>query len=48
VVTAKLPAHAASDGIRAGDLHPFAVRASELHYFGRDGRRAEGGQGVLQ
>jgi multiple sugar transport system ATP-binding protein len=48
VVTAKLPAHAASDGIRAGDLHAFAVRRSELHYFGPDGRRVEGGKEALQ
>ncbi|WIM11692.1 ABC transporter ATP-binding protein [Enhydrobacter sp.] len=48
VITAKLPAHAASDGIHAGNKHAFAVRRSELHFFGPDGRRVEGGQGALQ
>jgi multiple sugar transport system ATP-binding protein len=39
--TAKLaPAHAPQDGIRPGERHLFAVRNSELRYFGRDGRRA--------
>ncbi len=47
MVTAKLPAHAASDGIRAGDLHPFAVRKSELRYFDRNGRRTDGLRGAL-
>jgi len=45
-VTAKLPAHAASDGIRAGERHAFAVRRSELHYFGHDGRRVDGPGGL--
>jgi multiple sugar transport system ATP-binding protein len=47
MVTAKLPAHASSDGIRAGERHAFAVRRSELHYFGLDGRRVDGA-GSLQ
>jgi multiple sugar transport system ATP-binding protein len=48
LVTAKLPAHAQSDSIRTGDLHPFAVRKSELRYFDRDGRRcASNLQGAL-
>jgi len=42
IVTAKLPAHAASDGIRAGDHHAFAVRRSELRYFDREGKAAVG------
>jgi multiple sugar transport system ATP-binding protein len=48
VITAKLPAHAASDRVRAGDLHAFAVRRSELHYFGLDGRRVEDRPKVVQ
>src|SRR5215475_13350845 len=48
VVTAKLPAHAESDSIRAGDHHAFAVRRTELRYFDRNGRRIEAGAGVLQ
>jgi multiple sugar transport system ATP-binding protein len=38
-VTAKLPAHLALDGIRAGAWHPFAVRERELRYFDREGRQ---------
>ena len=38
-VTAKLPAHVALDGIRAGDWHGFAVRETELRYFDKDGRQ---------
>jgi len=37
-VTAKLPAHAALDGISPGAWHKFAVREKELRYFDRDGR----------
>jgi multiple sugar transport system ATP-binding protein len=43
IITAKLPAHAASDTIRPGESHAFAVRRGELHYFDRDGRRAAAG-----
>jgi multiple sugar transport system ATP-binding protein len=46
VITAKLPAHAASDGIRAGEVHAFAVRRSELRFFDRDGRRREAEAGA--
>jgi multiple sugar transport system ATP-binding protein len=46
VVTAKLPAHAASDAIRPGELHAFAVKRSELHYFDKQGLRT--GEGALQ
>jgi len=46
IVTAKLPAHAASDQLRAGDRHAFAVRRSELHYFDREGRRTK--EGAIQ
>jgi multiple sugar transport system ATP-binding protein len=46
VVTAKLPAHAASDQLRAGDRHAFAVRRTELHYFDQHGRRT--GEGAVQ
>src|SRR5689334_746332 len=38
-VTAKLPAHVALDGIRAGGWHAFAVRESELRYFDSTGRQ---------
>jgi multiple sugar transport system ATP-binding protein len=38
-VTAKLPAHVALDGIRAGEWHDFAVRQSELRYFDSEGRQ---------
>jgi multiple sugar transport system ATP-binding protein len=43
-VTAKLPAHVAWGGIRAGDWHPFAVRRSELRYFDRRGLRVDADQ----
>ena len=46
LVTAKLPAHAASDSLRAGDKHAFAVRRSELHFFDKQGRRTR--EGVVQ
>jgi len=36
-VTAKLPAHVALNGIRAGEWHAFAVRETELRYFDRAG-----------
>jgi multiple sugar transport system ATP-binding protein len=40
-VTAKLPpAHVPLESIRPGEWHAFAVRNSQLCYFGRDGRRA--------
>ena len=38
-VTAKLPAHVALDGIRAGEWHDFAVRQSKLCYFDSEGRQ---------
>jgi multiple sugar transport system ATP-binding protein len=44
-VTAKLPAHAALDGISPGAWHKFAVREKELRYFDRDGRRVRDPQG---
>ena len=40
-VTAKLPpAHVPLESIRPGEWHAFAVRNSQLCYFGRDGNRA--------
>jgi multiple sugar transport system ATP-binding protein len=44
-VTAKLPAHVPLTGIRAGEWHPFAVRETELRFFGRDGQRTKGTHG---
>src|SRR5215471_13111312 len=40
-VTAKVPAHAALDGISPGAWHKFAVRERELRYFDREGRRTQ-------
>jgi len=40
-ITAKLPpAHVPLEYIRPGEWHPFAVRNSQLCYFGEDGKRA--------
>jgi multiple sugar transport system ATP-binding protein len=40
-VTAKLPpAHVPLETIRPGERHAFAVRNTELCYFGKDGKRA--------
>jgi len=38
-ITAKLPAHMATDGIHPGDVQAFAVRNTALCHFDKDGRR---------
>src|SRR5215470_1040039 len=46
-VTAKLPAHVALGGIRAGEWHEFAVRQSELRYFDQAGRQVRSQQSPI-